>query len=138
MSFQEIIAGKFDEEPFDAIVSSLAIHHLTGEEKASLFRALVPKLRPGGPFLNADVVLPDHQTYLEWYYSLWKEWLLESEAISGATQSFTAIPERARKNPENHFDSLSSQMRALQAAGFGDVECHYRYGMFAVYSGRVF
>ncbi len=41
-----------------AIVSSLAIHHLHGAEKAQLFADLLPKLAPGGALLIADLASP--------------------------------------------------------------------------------
>lgn len=134
--FQEIIAGHFNEAPFDCIVSSLAIHHLLCDEKAALFHALIPLLTPGGYFLNADVILPEQDAYSDWYYALWQEWLLEREAAEQAQESFAHVPARARNNPENHFDALSIQLDALRTAGFREVECHYRYGLFGIYSGR--
>jgi tRNA (cmo5U34)-methyltransferase len=134
-SFQDIIAGRFNAAPFDGIVSCLAIHHLLMQEKAGLFSALVKLLKPGGRFLNADAVLPENERHTDWHYQLWKEWVLEREAALGMKESFAHVPERARNNIENHFDKLSTQMSALQTAGFREVECHYRYGMFAIYSG---
>jgi tRNA (cmo5U34)-methyltransferase len=136
ISFQDIIAGKFIAAPFDAVVSCLAIHHLLTNEKANLFRALRTHLKPGGFFLNADVILPENDVYLDWHFGLWKEWLLEREAALGLAESFVHVPERARHNIENHFDMLSTQMSALQDAGFRDVESHYCYGMFAIYTGH--
>ena len=45
--------------PFDAVVSALAVHHLTAAEKRDLFARVLAVLRPGGAFLLADVVVPD-------------------------------------------------------------------------------
>ena len=42
---------------YDAIVSGLAIHHLPGERKRSLFAELFGLLEPGGVFVNLDYVL---------------------------------------------------------------------------------
>lgn len=44
--------------PCDAVVSSLAIHHLTDEEKQQLFHDVYTLLAPGGVFIIADVVQP--------------------------------------------------------------------------------
>ena len=38
----------------DAVVSALAIHHLTHEDKRTLFARIWRALRPGGRFINAD------------------------------------------------------------------------------------
>jgi len=45
--------------PFDAVVSALAVHHLTASEKRDLFSRVVAVLRPGGVFVLADVVVPE-------------------------------------------------------------------------------
>jgi tRNA (cmo5U34)-methyltransferase len=62
-------AGRVDlrvgaiEEPlpegeFDLVASALCVHHLTGSEKADLFRRVFAVLRPGGRFVLADVIVP--------------------------------------------------------------------------------
>ena len=45
--------------PFDAVVSALAVHHLTSAEKRDLFARVASVLRPGGLFVLADVVVPE-------------------------------------------------------------------------------
>jgi tRNA (cmo5U34)-methyltransferase len=44
--------------PFDLVVSALAVHHLDGPGKATLFARVADVLRPGGRFVLGDVVLP--------------------------------------------------------------------------------
>jgi len=44
--------------PFDLVVSALAIHHLDGPGKATLFARVAEALRPGGRFVLGDVILP--------------------------------------------------------------------------------
>ena len=46
-----------DAEPYDAIISSLSIHHLEDEAKQTLFSRIFQLLKPGGVFVNADQVL---------------------------------------------------------------------------------
>jgi tRNA (cmo5U34)-methyltransferase len=43
--------------PFDLVVSALAVHHLDGPGKATLFARVAAVLRPGGRFVLGDVVL---------------------------------------------------------------------------------
>ncbi len=45
--------------PFDVVVSALAVHHLDGEGKATLFERVAAVLRPGGRFILGDVILPE-------------------------------------------------------------------------------
>ncbi len=50
-----------DELPpghYDAVVSVLAVHHLTDDDKAELFRRVHGALRAGGRFVLGDVVVP--------------------------------------------------------------------------------
>jgi tRNA (cmo5U34)-methyltransferase len=47
------------EGVYDLVVSALTVHHLDGEGKAELFRRVAERLRPGGRFVLADVVIPD-------------------------------------------------------------------------------
>lgn len=45
-----------DVEGIDVVYSSYALHHLTREEKTSVVREAVSLLRPGGWFVNADII----------------------------------------------------------------------------------
>lgn len=136
VTFQEIIGGGFQREPFDLIASAFAIHHLELAQKARLFQRLCALLAPGAYFLNVDVALSDDPAYTAWYYRLWREWIVDRERALGLEQRYAHVPEEAQAKPENHYDSLQSQLEALQSAGYCSVACHYRYGPFAVYGGR--
>jgi tRNA (cmo5U34)-methyltransferase len=46
------------EGSYDLVVSALAVHHLDAAGKADLFRRVRERLRPGGRFVLADVVIP--------------------------------------------------------------------------------
>jgi len=46
------------EGSYDLVVSALAVHHLDAAGKADLFRRVRGRLRPGGRFVLADVVIP--------------------------------------------------------------------------------
>ena len=137
ISFEEIAAGGLPGPRFDGIFSSLAIHHLPMQGKADLFRALRGLLKPGGHFLNVDVITSDVPEYTDWHFTLWREWIEENQRALHLEETFEHIPDRARGKDENHFDPLAAQLAALEQAGFSDVECHYRYGLIAVYGGRV-
>ncbi len=137
ISFEEIAAGGLPGPRFDGIFSALAIHHLPMEGKAALFGALRSLLKPGGRFLNVDVVTSEVPDYTDWYFALWREWIVENQRALRLKESYEDIPDGARAKAENHFDPLPAQLAALELAGFCDVECHYRYGLFAAYGGRV-
>ena len=62
----ELIAGDigdFEESPYDAVISALAIHHLTDPQKWRLFRRVYRCLPPGGYFGDADDHLAEDPTF---------------------------------------------------------------------------
>ncbi len=53
------LADELPGEPFDVVVSALAVHHLTDEGKRDLFARVAAQLSPGGRFVLGDVIVPD-------------------------------------------------------------------------------
>ena len=54
--FRELSELIDDGASFDVIYSSYALHHLTRDEKTSVAREAVSRLRPGGWLVNADII----------------------------------------------------------------------------------
>jgi tRNA (cmo5U34)-methyltransferase len=136
-SFQDILNKIIALGSYDFVVSSLAIHHLTLEEKLDLFDIIYAHLNPGGCFLNIDVVLSPADTLEEWYLVLWKQWLDERKSVLGIEGGhYDDIMKRYKDGAENKPDTLGAQIEALQSIGFKDVDCFYKYGIFTIYGGR--
>jgi tRNA (cmo5U34)-methyltransferase len=136
-SFQEILNENVPLQKYEFIVSSLAIHHLTMEEKASLFKTIYSRLNTHGYFLNIDVILAPSDALEQWYLSLWKQWIEERKSTLGIEGShYDNIINRYKDNADNKPDTLAAQIYALQTIGFKDVDCFYKYGIFAIYGGR--
>lgn len=136
-SFQEMVRKNLVHHSFDFIASSLAIHHLTMKEKAGLFDKIYTLLNRGGYFVNIDVVLAPSQRLEMWYLSLWKDWIDERTWDLGLKGSrFEDIIEAYKDNKDNKPDALDNQLDALRSAGFKDVDCYYKYGIFTMYGGR--
>jgi tRNA (cmo5U34)-methyltransferase len=136
-SFQNLIRKDILEGEFDAVVSSLAIHHLTMDEKASLFRRVYAQLKPGGYFVNIDVVLAPSEALEQWYLSLWKDWIDERKLSLGMKgNQCDGIIQQYKDNRENKPDTLDNQLDALRRIGFHDVDCFYKYGIFTMFGGK--
>jgi tRNA (cmo5U34)-methyltransferase len=136
-SFQEIINKKITLQRYDFIVSSLAIHHLTMEEKTALFKTIYSHLNADGYFLNIDVVLAPSDALEQWYLLLWKQWIDERKSFWGVEGSYyDDIIKRYKDNADNRPDTLDAQLDALQTIGFKDVDCFYKYGIFTMYGGK--
>jgi tRNA (cmo5U34)-methyltransferase len=120
-------------EPFlpecDAIVSSLSIHHLEDERKRDLFPLIFAALKPGGIFVNADHIAGPTPA-LESVYQ--QHWLNEVRAGGATEQQITDSLYRQR---EDRRTPVEPQLAWMREAGFTDVDCWYKSGSFAVFSG---
>lgn len=136
-SFQEILEKNIILQNYDFIVSSLAIHHLTLNEKTALFKNIYSHLKSNGYFLNIDVILAPSNTLEQWYLSLWKQWISERKSFFGIEgDRYDDIIRRYKDNTDNKPDILDAQLNTLKAIGFNDVDCFYKYGIFTIYGGR--
>jgi tRNA (cmo5U34)-methyltransferase len=54
--FRAIPAAVLSPKTFDLVISSYALHHLDARDKRSVLDAVVPAMRLGGWFVNADIV----------------------------------------------------------------------------------
>ena len=82
-----------------------------------------------------DVVLPPTKTLERWYLSQWKEWI-DTNVSEDKKSEVLPIPQKYKDNPDNTPDTLSSQLESLKKIGFIDVDCYYKYGIFAIFGGR--
>jgi tRNA (cmo5U34)-methyltransferase len=136
-SFQEILDGTVELGNYDFCVSSMAIHHLEMNEKTSLFQLIASHLNPGGRFVNIDVVRPPSEELEGWYFSVWKDWLGHMMDRYNIRDELPEDLIRRYKDPAstNKPDTLGDQLKALQTAGFLDVDCYFKNGIFAVFGG---
>ena len=136
-SFQELLNKNTTLQNYDFIVSSLAIHHLTMEEKTVLFKTIYSHLHVDGYFLNIDVVLAPSDALEQWYLLLWKEWIDERKSFLGIEGGhYDDIVWKYKDNVDNKPDILAAQLNTLQAIGLKDVDCFYKYGIFTMYGGK--
>ena len=115
---------------FDVVVSCLSIHHLEDDAKMALFRRVRAALRPGGVFINADQVLGATPAVEERNHAAW---LAAVRRLGVSDEDLAAAQERQKHDRPS---TLVDQLHWLEEAGFADVDCAYKSGMFAVYGGR--
>ena len=117
----------------DAVISSLAVHHLDDARKQSLFAEIRAHLAPGGWYLNYDPVMPPDPVVEE-------AWLR-----AGDRRDPTAAHKRQHRTPEEQFRyenhvrymiPLSPQLDYLRAAGFEGVDVYWKDLDFVIYGGR--
>ncbi len=117
----------------DAVISSLAVHHLKDDRKRSLFAEIRAHLAPGGWYLNYDPVTPPDAVVEE-------AWLR-----AGDRRDPAAAHKRAHRTPEEQFRyenhvrymiPLEPQVGFLRAARFEGVDVFWKELDFVIYGGR--
>ena len=131
----EFIVGDFSKiefkEPFDVVVSSLALHHIqTDEEKKEFYTKIYKVLTNSGQFLNADVVLAttDYQQNIN--MNRWIDYMNKSVPMDEIQQRW--LP--AHKT-EDRPSILLNQLKWLDEIGFENVDVIWKYYNFSVYGG---
>lgn len=118
----------FDQK-YDAVVSSLALHHLeTKQDKLEFYKKIYSCLNDGGVFINADVVLASSEELQKRYIEQWKSFMSKN------------VPEDEVKNKwiptyyeEDRPVSMMDHIEMLKDAGFKTIDIVWKYYNFAVY-----
>ena len=114
---------------FDAVVSALAIHHLKDDEKHELYGEIYKALAAGGVFVNAEQVRGPTAALEKRYDTMW---LTEIHALGASKEE---IAQARKRMAEDHPATLEVQLAWLREVGFRHVDCWYKNGRFAVFSG---
>jgi tRNA (cmo5U34)-methyltransferase len=136
-SWRAAIAG-----PFEAVVSAIAIHHITNERKRELYREVFQLLTKDGVFLNNDVIATP-PAMKERFETLNLAAIQEQERQQRGTsraleQIQVEMREQLRLAGGRHHSQIApliDQLGWLSEAGFGSVDCYWRYLDLAIFGG---
>ena len=134
--------------PVDAVISATALHWLTAEQLANVYRQLRTLLRPGGIFLNADH-LPSNSPGVQDYWQQHRQLMREQEGYQDTEDWFAYIhdletaagPERTTRRAaalgayEGQELPLAWHLDRLRENGFTAVDCFWRCDCDAIYGG---
>jgi tRNA (cmo5U34)-methyltransferase len=116
---------------YDAVVSSLALHHLaTAEGKKRFYRLIYESLAPAGVLYNADVVLASNDHLQRLYMAKWRAFMQRSISREEIENKWIL-----KYEAEDHPAKLLDQMTWLAEIGFTDVDVIWKHYNFAVYGG---
>ncbi len=125
---------------FDAALSTTALHWLRREELRTLYHDLRGLLRPGGVFLDGDILPWDSGQHrlrriADKVYRAqrkeargnpgwagWKRWWERAEAEPALRAEFRERKARGSRHPRHEPPSLGFHVAALRRAGFHDVD----------------
>ncbi|MDP6345421.1 MAG: methyltransferase domain-containing protein [Alphaproteobacteria bacterium] len=127
-----------------AVVSSLAIHHLDGDQKRRLFADMYGALKPGGSLIIADLVEPTTRPSRAVAAWTWDAAVRQQAmAHDGAGDPYRRFVEldwnlyaSGEPDPADQPSPLLDQLNWLTEANFVDVDVHWMLGGHAVFSGR--
>lgn len=129
------------DEPYDAVVSSLAIHHLDAGEKQALYRDVHGMLRPGGRFIVADIVQPVTLEAVEAAAAAWDAAVMvQSLQLAGSLEPYHFF-EREQWNLFRHPDPmdkpspLHDQLNWLIDSGFAAADVMWLQAGHAIFYG---
>lgn len=114
---------------YDVIASSLALHHLaTISDKLDFYQKIFDALKPGGIFVNADIVLASTENLQARNMMKWKDFMIKSVAVEQVENKW--IPTYYE---EDRPISIHEHFSLLEKAGFSDLDVVWKYYNFAVY-----
>jgi len=118
-------------DEFDAVVSSLALHHLHHPEKKPYYHRIKSFLKKGGVFYNTDNLLGSSPHLNQLYMDKWIEFMLKSHTHEEIDSVW--IP----KHREEDFPApLMDHIHLLEEVGFKEVDVVWKSYMFGVYGGK--
>lgn len=113
---------------YDAVISSLSIHHLPHPAKRELFRVIHDLLIDGGVFVNADQAAGTSVFFEQANMQQWEDSVRRTDL---STKNIEASMER-RKLDINA--TAEEQLNWLREAGFVEADCIYKNYAFAVFA----
>ena len=119
------------KENYDLIISSLALHHLRGDDqKKKFFQKIIQHLNSGGHFFNADVVLAPNEIIEKIYISKWIDFMKNSFSLEEINKNL--IPKYYHKEIPTQ---LVKQLTWLIESGLKNIDIIWKYYHFVVYGG---
>ena len=129
--FLNMPATILQSDRYDVIFSSYALHHLDAQQKLALLSSLLPALKPGGWFLNADIVIAQNPALEKRLQELRVEGICQRAAKGDkrfesreTTRAYLDAMEAAEHDQPQ---TLQSDLQILREAGLENAEVFWRH-----------
>jgi tRNA (cmo5U34)-methyltransferase len=109
---------------YDLVVSGLSLHHLEGDDLRAFYARLHSAMRPGGAFLNRDIVANGDPAVRGLHERLWREYIR-----AGGEDEASWF---AKYQLEDRPTPVAKHLEWLAEAGFENAACHWQYLNFAI------
>jgi len=130
--------------PFDAVLASAAILHLSGEARQRLYGAVFGVLSPGGCFFNVEPIAPASEEMAAWYRERRERQFRRPHQQQGPRPEHSLMlhhdfeSEEAFQEHQRHHrvETEANQLAFLRSVGFVRVDCFYKVLLEAVIGGQ--
>lgn len=128
---------------FDCVVSTLAVHHLTNEEKKTLFSDVRRHIKRNGRFILGDLIEPASSVSKDSYAKQWDRAVARASArLFGDDRGFKEFQDLEwnhysdpNPDPIDKPAQLLEQLEWLREAGFNNVDVHWLHAGHTIISG---
>lgn len=130
------------ESSLDAVVSSLAIHHLDAEQKKNLFKTIYTMLTNKGVLIIADLIQPTSHLGNMLAAEAWRASVRQqSLQFDGNTTMYDRFQQSewnifSDPDPMDKPSPIFDQLRWLEQAGFSVVDVYWLKAGHAIYGGQ--
>ncbi len=127
--FQDL---SFPKHSLDVLTAGLALHHLTAEEKQTIYPKIYQWLKPNGYFTFTDLVVNPNDT--KYHEQVIKRWEEEARALGTTDDEWIHIME--------HYDSYDypngweQHKTWMESAGFQSIEIVWKEDAWLTVRGR--
>jgi ubiquinone/menaquinone biosynthesis C-methylase UbiE len=137
--FRAMPTGLIRPETFDVVISSYALHHLSAQEKLAVLIPVVRAIKPGGWFLNADLVVAEAPDIEQRIQEIRIKAITERAPVhderfcsAEATKQFL---DELEATEQDQPQTLNQDMRILRETGITNAEVFWKEYREAVIGG---
>jgi tRNA (cmo5U34)-methyltransferase len=121
--FEEL---ELPEGPVDVVVSSISLHHV--QDKARLYLRVASFLKRGGRFCFADQMRGEPESNHRLNWDRWLDFCRERGHCS--PEEIESLVEHAAAH--DHYTTVTDHIALLSKAGFSEIDCVWRNGMWGI------